>query len=266
MKVHDDPMHDETAREYLRRIGATAPTKPDLESLADLMRRHLATVPFENLSIHLGEPIVLDEDALLAKIVGRNRGGFCYELNGAFAALLRHLGYAVTVLAARVITPVGLGPPFDHMTLRVDLDEPWLTDVGFGRFVSQPVRLDVRGDQHDPAGVVRVEPAPYDDLDVHLNGEPQFRMEQRPRDLDEFAATCWYHQSSPESHFTQSLACSLPTSRGRITLSGRHLITTVDGERTEQELDSDAAVLACYRDAFGIVLDRVPASPSARAV
>jgi arylamine N-acetyltransferase len=126
--------------------------------------------------------------------------------------------------------------------------------------VSQPARLDVLGDQQDPAGVVRIEPAPYDDLDVHLDGEPQFRVEQRPRGLDEFAATCWYHQSSPESHFTQSLACSLPTPRGRITLSDRQLITTVDGERIEQDLGSDAAVLACYRDDFGIMLDRLPVS------
>ena len=106
------PMHDGQAGDYLDRIGASPPSSADAAALAELTRRHLASVPFENLSIHLGEPIELDEDALLAKIVDRRRGGFCYELNGAFGALLAHLGYDVTLLAARVFGDGGaLGPP-----------------------------------------------------------------------------------------------------------------------------------------------------------
>ena len=122
------------AAAYLDRIGARAPERPDLPSLRRLMRSHLASVPFENLSIHLGEVIRLSDEALLGKIVDRRRGGFCYELNGAFAWLLRDLGYRVTMLGARVYGGGQLGPPYDHMTLVVDLDEPWLVDVGFGRF------------------------------------------------------------------------------------------------------------------------------------
>ena len=248
-------------RDYLERIGVDEPVTVDLAGLTLLQERHLATVPFENLSIHLGEPIVLSEERLLEKVVGRRRGGFCYELNGAFAALLRSLGFEVTLLAARVFTPVGLGPPYDHMTLRVDLDEPWLADVGFGRFVARPVRYGDPGAQQDPAGSVTFREAPQGDLDVVLDGTPQFRIDQRPRDLEEFGATCWYQQTWPESHFRTSLTCSLPTHDGRVTLSDRLLITTVDGVRTETTLDSDADVLAAYRDPFGIELDRLPATP-----
>ncbi len=111
------------AASYLARIGARRPETPDLPSLRELMRAHLATVPFENLSIHLGEVIELSDRALLGKIVDRRRGGFCYELNGAFAWLLRELGYRVTMLGARVYGGMRLGPPYDHMTLVVDLDE-----------------------------------------------------------------------------------------------------------------------------------------------
>src|ERR1700712_2686623 len=136
-------MDPTTAHAYLERIGTSWPTALTPEALATLMQAHLATVPFENLSIHLGEPVDLDEHALMDKLVSRRRGGFCYELNGGFAALLRHLGFEVTRLAARVHTPAGLGPPFDHLTLRVDLDEPWLVDVGFGKFVASPVPLTV---------------------------------------------------------------------------------------------------------------------------
>src|SRR5690349_2377671 len=116
---------------YLSRIGMPEElAPPSAELLRELHIRHLESVPFENLSIHLDEPIRLDEDALLDKIVRRRRGGFCYELNGVFAALLEALGFRVTRHAARVFSGDGqLGIPFDHLALIVDLDEEWLVDV-----------------------------------------------------------------------------------------------------------------------------------------
>jgi N-hydroxyarylamine O-acetyltransferase len=258
------------AAAYLARIGASPPTASDADTLAELTARHLASVPFENLSLHLGEPVVLEDDALLDKLVRRHRGGFCYELNGGFAVLLRAVGYDVSLLSARVFLPGGLlGPPYDHLALRVDLTagegvEPWLADVGFGRFVARPFRLDERGDQADPLGTVRLVDAPDGDLDVLLDGVPQYRLDPRPRQLGDFVATCWWQQTHPTSHFLQSLTCSLPTPRGRVTLSERLLITTEDGVRTERVLPDDEAVLACYRDVFGIDLDRVPSLSAPR--
>lgn len=253
---------------YLDRIGASPPERPDLPTLRRLMRAHLATVPFENLSIHLGEPIVLDETQLVRKIVDRRRGGFCYELNGGFSWLLRQLGYQVTILGARVYDGGRLGPPYDHMTLVVDLDEQWLVDVGFGRFLAEPVRFAAAEPQRDAAGVVTFEDVPgpgsHVDLAVLLDGERQFLVDRRPRELEEFVATCWYHQSSPASHFTASLVCSLPTPAGRVTLSDRILTTTDRSGRHEEVLADDAAVLAAYRDRFGIELDRLPTPPVQR--
>jgi len=255
--------------EYLQRIGLATRPAAGVAGLRELQAAHLRAVPFENLSIHLGEPIVLTGDALLAKVVDRRRGGFCYELNGAFAALLRALGYRVTLLQARVFGKDGsLGPPYDHLALRVDLDAPWLADVGFGRFTTYPVRLDARGEQADPAGPVLVRPAGGADgaggadLDVLIGGVPQYRLEQRPRELADFRATCWYHQTSPESHFTRSLVCSLPVDGGYRTLSDHTLIETIGGVRTEKPLGDDAEVLAAYGDLFGVVLDRLPAAPA----
>jgi N-hydroxyarylamine O-acetyltransferase len=80
-------------RAYLRRINYHGTTNPSAETLRALHVAHLRSVPFENLSIHAGEPIVLEDVALFAKIVERRRGGFCYEANGLFAALLRALGF-----------------------------------------------------------------------------------------------------------------------------------------------------------------------------
>ena len=247
--------------DYLARIGVTRPVSVDLQALRDLQAAHLLAVPFENLSIHLGEPIILDQARLVAKVVRMRRGGFCYELNGAFARLLTALGFRVSLLSARVFG-VGQrpGPPFDHMALRVDLAEPWLADVGFGRFAVQPLRLSFAGDQPDPGGTFRVADSPsgHGDLDIFHDGEPAYRVDPRPYALDDFGPACWWQQTFPGSHFRQSLTCSISTGSGRITLSGDRLIVTEDGHRQEQTLTSDAEILAAYRRYFGITLDRVP--------
>src|ERR1041384_8682348 len=118
---------------YLKRINYSGSLEPTAETLRALQVAHLLAVPFENLSIHAGEPIVLNEDALFDKIVENRRGGFCYEANGLFAGLLRALGFDVARLSAGgARREGGFGPDFDHMTLMVTLAERWLLDVGFG--------------------------------------------------------------------------------------------------------------------------------------
>lgn len=262
---------------YLRRIGADRPSVANSDALRTLHLAHLLAVPFENLSVHLGEEVALDADALVAKLVDRRRGGFCYELNGAFGALLSALGFEVTPLQARVVGKDGrLGIPYDHMALRVRTAEgtTWLADVGFGTHTHYPLAFDQRGEQPDPGGVFRIEDADTDaaaasvedatdgDLLVLRNGEPQYLLDQRPRTLRDFEAGAWYHRTSPASHFTQSLVCSRLTEDGRITLSGHTLTTTVGDERTLTELPTDASVLEAYDQHFGIVLDHVPPEPN----
>ncbi|GLZ32431.1 N-hydroxyarylamine O-acetyltransferase [Lentzea sp. NBRC 105346] len=229
---------------YLARIGATRDS-----SLAELQERHLLTVPFENLDIHLGTRIVLDESLLLEKVVGRRRGGFCYELNGAFAALLRSLGHDVKLLACRVFLPDRIGAPLDHVALQVD--DVWLCDVGFGRFAMRPLRLDSREDQVDPSGVFRLHDTEDGDIDVHQNGEPQYRLEPRERTLDQFIPTCWWMQTAPESHFLKEPMCTIALPDGRITFAGTKLIRTSGDSREETPVDDVPAVLRKY---FGVEL------------
>lgn len=271
-----EPRAQQTVDAYLERIGAVAPVRADAAALRELQGRHLAAVPFENLSIHLGEDIVLEEAALLDKVVAGRRGGFCYELNGAFAVLLRALGFRVDLLQARVYGGDGrLGIPYDHMALRVETVDgsgPWLADVGFGDHARHPLALDGRADQEDPAGTFRIGPAPAEDgvrggsggpagdgdLDVVRDGAPQFRLDLRPRALADFRAGAWYHRTSPDSGFTRGPVCSLFTEDGRITLRGHRLLTTRGERRDETVLGSDAEVFAAYREHFGIRLDRLP--------
>jgi N-hydroxyarylamine O-acetyltransferase len=270
-------MNSAQADAYLRRIGAHHPAWPTSGVLRDLHLRHLKAVPFENLSIHLGEEIVLEEKRLLDKVVGGRRGGFCYELNGAFGALLGALGFDVTLLAGRVYGEEGrLGIPYDHLALRVRTVDggDWLADVGFGAHSHYPLAFGARTEQVDPGGTFRVLEAGPDaagvrgvggrreaeDLDVIRDGGPQYRLEVRPRVLGDFVAGAWWNSTSPRSHFTQSLVCSRVTEDGgRITLSGRKLTATApDGTKEVSELTTDEEALALYRERFGIALDRVP--------
>ncbi|WP_078489671.1 arylamine N-acetyltransferase family protein [Streptomyces bikiniensis] len=250
---------------YLRRIGAERPVRADAAALRELHLRHLRTVPFENLSIHLGEPVVLDGKALLDKVVGARRGGFCYEINTAFAVLLRGLGYGVELLQARVVGEGGKpGIPYDHMALRVETaeGERWLADVGFGDHSHFPLAFDARDDQEDPGGVFRIAETSDGDLEVLRDGKPQYLAETRPRELADFTAGAWYHRTSPDSHFTRSLICSRLTEEGgRITLSGRKLIASAHGERDERILGGDDEVRKAYRELFGIELDALPVVP-----
>jgi N-hydroxyarylamine O-acetyltransferase len=271
-------MDSAQADAYLRRLGAEYPAWPTVDALRELHLCHLRRVPFENLSVHLEEEIVLEEKRLLDKVVGARRGGFCYELNGLFGALLAALGYEVTLLAARVYGDGGrLGIPYDHLALLVRTVDggDWLADVGFGAHSHGPLAFAERGEQEDPGGTFRVAEAGPDaagvrgdhdsaraaDLDVLRDGKPVYRLEPRPRVLGDFASGAWWHSTSPESHFVQSPVCSRVTEDGgRITLSGRRLTsTTADGRREEGALATDEEVLAAYREHFGIVLDRVPA-------
>jgi N-hydroxyarylamine O-acetyltransferase len=265
-RLEETVMDRETALSYLDRIAVAAPVTSDAATLRLLHRAHQLAVPFENLSIHLSEPVSLDERDLIDKIVRRRRGGFCYELNGAFALLLEALGARVTRVAARVYGDGGLGPPFDHLALLVrpaDGSGPWLADVGFGSHSDYPLLLDSRDEQADPAGRFQLADASDGDIDVIRDGKPQYRIESRERSLADFVPTCWWQQTSPLSHFTRSTICSMRTEDGRVSISARTLIHSRGATRTEQELAGDDVVLAAYRDYFGIALDRVPDDPAA---
>jgi N-hydroxyarylamine O-acetyltransferase len=245
---------------YLKRIGYHGPMTPTAETLRDLQVAHLLNVPFENLSIHSGEPIVLNDEALFTKIVEKRRGGFCYEVNGLFTALLRALGFDVSMLAAGVVNSEGeTGPEFDHMTLMVTLDQRWLADVGFGDSFMKPLLLDERGEQVQANGIFQIV-----ETDEHLllrrrsageDWKPMYRFTLQPHEYADYDEMCRYHQTSPESHFTKGRICSLATHDGRVTLSDMRLITTSGpGQREERLLDAQEEYDRILREQFGIVM------------
>ena len=248
---------------YLKRINYSGSLEPTAETLRALQVAHLKSVPFENLSIHANERIVLEDNALFDKIVDRRRGGFCYEANGLFAALLRALGFEVAMLAAGVAKKEGgFGPPFDHMTLMVTLAERWLADVGFGDSFLEPILLDSRDEQVQGSRSFRI----VDDGD-HLilmrrnegaDWEPQYCFTLQPYNFADYEEMCHFHQTSPDSHFTKGRLCSLATDDGRVTLSDMRLITTSGPQqlREERTLTTQEEYDRLLLDQFGIVMKK----------
>ena len=243
---------------YLNRIKHSGSITPSRETLRALQLAHLLSVPFENLSIHSGQPIILNDAALFDKIVVRRRGGFCYELNGLFAALLRQLGFEVQMLSACVANSEGVwGPEFDHMTLMVTLEDRWLVDVGFGDSFIEPLLLDQRDDQIQGSRSYRIEDK-HDGLMLSQKEaggvwKPQYRFTLTPHVYAEYADMCRFHQTSPDSHFTRGYICSKLTSDGRTTISRDRLIVTKGDSKEERELKSEE-VDEALRTYFGIVI------------
>lgn len=229
---------------YLDRIGLQTPVEPDLVNLERLQRRHLTTVPFENLDIFYRRGVDTSEDWSVPKIVERNRGGWCFELNGAFAALLTELGYRVKRLAATVLYPPA--PPMPtHLTLEVQLDRPYLVDVGFGDSFIRPLPLDSEG-PHD-GGVGNFGFVFEDGQTMLVSFEPggvtesHYRFARRPARPSDFDEASTWLQTDPELSWTRSRFATRLIDGGpdRVTLLHDQIKFRRDGEWSEQPVGEE---------------------------
>jgi N-hydroxyarylamine O-acetyltransferase len=249
---------------YLARIEYGGPLHPDIETLRGLQLAHLLTVPFENLDIGLGARINLSREALWDKIVVGRRGGFCYELNGLFAWLLEQVGFEVTCLNARDYHPEddSFGIDFDHIALMVRApgdSTRWLADVGYGDTFTEPLNIDEPGEQIQRGQSYRLEPfrGGYQLWQTGYDGkrERHYFFDLTPhRFPSEYEATCTYHQTSPQSIFTQKRIITRLTREGRVSLSDGELILTRGGEQTRQPLANAGEFFSLIPVYFGFRL------------
>ena len=244
-------------QEYFNRINYNAGLEPTLEHLKILQKQHLLTVPFENLDIHRGETIVLDLKQIYQKVIHNHRGGFCYELNGLFGALLKEIGFNVHMISARVYGNGNYGPEYDHLALLVKIaDKEYLVDVGFGEFTFGPLLVEKDQEQLDERGYFVIK-ARNDDYLMAAKIEnnqklvPQYIFKREARQYAEFESMCHYHQTSEASHFTKKKLITLPTENGRITITGNRLKIRkgdVVQEKTIEALEWEAVI----NDYFGV--------------
>lgn len=269
-------------QKYLTHIGCSGPCPPTLDTLRYVHLNHLLTVPFENLTIHIGDRVRLELPLLYEKVVSMRRGGFCFEINGLFSWLLSQLGFDVTILSGQVRNRFtgAYGPPCDHFIMMVKLDgHRWLCDVGFGSGFQLPLSLETDSPQVQSHGVYRLR-SQGNFIFLEMNSETEvpvgaegnycwkelYKFTLEPRERDDFKAMCDYHQTSPSSLFVCKSLCSLLLPTGRITIMGRKLtVTTLASKdqqhatKTTEEL-SDEEITEILREKFGIVL-KSPLTP-----
>ena len=247
-----------TTSDYLTRIGLAEPQGTDLTALTTLQQAHLSHVPFENIDVYRRTGVRTDLDWSLDKIVARRRGGWCFENNGAFGWLLRSLGFEVTYLGAYVLLDDPDTDNMSHLCLRVDLDEPYLVDVGFGDSFTNPIPLNGRGTGNSEERPYRLE---HDDVWVTLVEEtdppvPQYRFTVTPRKLTDFTYQSTRLQTPGSGHFTEKpfATRSLGTGTDRVTLLADRIRFRRDEALTEEPVGSDAWN-AVAKQWFGFELD-----------
>jgi N-hydroxyarylamine O-acetyltransferase len=228
---------------YLEWIGFGGTPAVDLDTLTQLQRLHMTAVPFENLDITHGIHLTTDAATAVEKIVERGRGGWCFEVNGACAALLEAIGFRVTLLGAAVL----LGGPsrvIDHLTLEVLVDEPYLVDVGFGESFIRPLALNRAGPQDGGNATYELIPSPEGTtLTRHVDGvpSPEYRFKRVALELDDFTLISDSLQLDPDKHWRSKPFATRLLDGGpdRVTVTRNHRKLVRDGVTDERALTDD---------------------------
>ncbi|XTP34976.1 arylamine N-acetyltransferase family protein [Mycobacterium sp. TJFP1] len=249
---------------YFTRIGLTMPVESTLDALRDIVAGHNRSIPFENLDPVTGIPVVdLSAEALADKLLGRRRGGYCYEQNGLLGYVLDDFGFGVQRLVGRVIwmQDDDTLPAQTHQVLSVTLpdgDGPYLVDVGFGgQTLSSPIRLapgPVQQTRHEPYRLLD-HPEGFE-LQARVGGvwESLYLLDPIPRPRIDLEVGSWYVSTYPESVFVRGLTAALVTDDARWNLRGRRLAVHRAGGSEKTRLGSAADVLEVLEGRFGINL------------
>jgi N-hydroxyarylamine O-acetyltransferase len=248
---------------YLRRLGFDAPAAPTLETLRQLQLRHTGAFPFENLTTLSGEPVLIDLPSIEQKVLHGGRGGYCYELNHLFLALLQELGFDARAISGRVVMgqPEGAWTARTHRLSLVIIDDVrYITDVGFGGMVpTAPLLLDSRAEQLTPHEPYRID-LHVDGFTLRANVAGEWRAMyifdlQRQEDID-FAVGNWYVSTHPESSFVKQLMVARTGEGWRRTLNnGSFAIHRIGHDSERREVTDVQELIGLLGSEFGI---RVP--------
>lgn len=241
---------------YFDRIGFTGEARPDLTTLRALHSAHLLAIAYENLDVQLGRPLTIDPAAAFDKLVTRRRGGWCYEMNGLLGAALDEIGFEVTRMAGAVMREVrGDDAIGNHLVLRVDLDEPWIADVGLGDGTLEPYRLRA-GPMQSGGYSFRLELLDgrwWRFRNHQFGGAPSFDVAIEPTELSVLAEKCHELQTAPDSMFRMNLICQRFKGDGVILqLLGRSLRTLRPGTRQDLILASADELMSVLASDFGL--------------
>ena len=259
------PLTPQQVQAYLSHLNSHAPQHADRANLDRLIAAQLQRVPFENVDVLLQRPILLDANAVFAKVIERGRGGYCFEINSLFARLLLSVGYSVSLLGARVRWGLADDAPtsmLSHLLLRVELSEgSFIVDIGFGGPVP-PCALPLKGyhgvnDDHYRLQVPSLDQPLYQ-LQARQHGQWQtmYQFDLQPQKWVDHIARSWYTSTHPESIFLTTLMCARSQGSQRVSLSNQRFSRYYSDGRVEQHCIASAKQLVeLLSDEFGLMLD-----------
>lgn len=255
---------------YLSRLGFARAPAPTLDTLHLLQLRHTAAFVFETLNSFVHRPVPIDLPSVERKLLLEGRGGYCYELNGLYLALLRQLGFDATPLTGRVVLggPDDALPPRTHQMVRVRVGgRDWLSDVGFGGMVpTAPLALDDALAQPTPHEPFRLDRRSGRYTLRAWVGEAWkamyvFDLEApAPADLE---VGNWYVSTHPDSPFLGRLVAARTGPFCRHTLrGGSYALHRLGQPSLRRELRTPQAVIGVLQEVFGL---RLPTQPGLHA-
>src|SRR5262245_11067045 len=247
---------------YFQRIGYDGERAPTLATLQAIHLRHATTIPFENLTPLLHQPVRLDLASLQRKLIQGGRGGYCFEQNLLMLAVLRVLGFQVMGLAARVRwnVPDEVVTARGHMLLRVELDgQTYLADVGFGGLtLTTPLALipdRVQPTPHEPFRIITDGDDYLMQAQIGQEWKSLYRFDLQQQFLPDYEVSSWYLSNHPGSHFVTGLLAARPERDGRYALRNTQLtILHLHGDSERRVLSTVAEMRAVLEDAFHITL------------
>lgn len=245
--------------QYLIRLNHHQSIALDEKLLSHLHFNHVINIPFENLDIYLNKRFDLDLQNIFSKVIIKNRGGFCYELNYLFNALLTKIGFESHIIEARIFDENEIeGPPFDHMAICVKTNKHFLLDVGYGDLFITPLEIK-EGIQFDGRNYFKIENRTADNYLLSMssdksNFKKRYCFRLNPMDIRDFDAICLDKQINPSSYFVKNTVCTKSTVDGRITIFNQKIIETINGKKAEKEIKSEDELRGLLEERFGIVI------------
>ncbi|MEL7537140.1 MAG: arylamine N-acetyltransferase [Pseudomonadota bacterium] len=247
---------------YLARIGADEIADTSVASLTTLQWAHMRSVPFENLDVFLGRRLCLDVPALFDKVVNKRRGGYCFELNTLYAALLAELGFSPIPHLGRVwLRNPPEAPAKNHLVHTVKLDgKRYVTDVGFGgRAARVPLDVDSPASIDDGDGPIRIrtdrEFGYFVERRSSEGWQRQYSFTLEPAHPADVRVANHYTETHPDSRFVRDRYAGRFTEHGRIGLFDRRLTVRRGADSQEITVDGGDAWLACIKAHFGLTLE-----------
>lgn len=246
---------------YLSRIGLDQKPKSTLTDLHRLQDAHMRHVPFENLDVLLRRPLNLEVDALFEKIVTRKRGGYCFELNTLYGALLSEVGFDPVPILARVwLRDPPETPPRTHLVNRVEIDgQDWISDVGFGgRAARVPLKIEDGYEVDDGDGRIRIlKDAEYGfRISRFQDGAwaDQYTVETKAAHKSDILTGNHWTENYWDSHFRNGIGVGLFTSEGRTSFYGG-VLTHRGKDTVSRPISGLARTLDVLEREFGLELN-----------